>query len=99
MRSNHIIRGSVLSALTLPLTAMAAQSTEAALAGLPGNLISTAVYATIGLFFFAIAFAIFNKLMPFSVRKEIEEDQNTALGVIIGAMLIGISIIVAAAIV
>ena len=36
--------------------------------------------------------------MPYSVHKEIEEDQNVALGVIIGAMLIGVAIIIAAAI-
>jgi uncharacterized membrane protein YjfL (UPF0719 family) len=35
---------------------------------------------------------------PFSVVKEIEQDQNTALGIIIGSVLIGMSIIIAAAI-
>jgi len=33
---------------------------------------------------FGIAFKIFVKLSPFSVRKEIEEDQNTALAIILG---------------
>jgi putative membrane protein len=37
-------------------------------------------------------------LMPFSLRKEIEEDQNTALAIIIGSVIIGMSIIIAAAI-
>jgi hypothetical protein len=32
------------------------------------------------------------------VRKEIEEDQNTALAVVIGAVIIGIAIVIAAAI-
>ena len=35
---------------------------------------------------------------PFSIHKEIEEDQNTALGLVIGAMVLGIAIIVASAI-
>ena len=39
------------------------------------------------------------KLTPFSVVKEIEEDQNVALAVIVGAVVLGISIIIAAAIV
>ncbi len=99
MKSNQLVRGSLMVALTLPVAAAAANSTQAVLDGLLGNLISTAVYATVGLVFFGIAFLIFSKIMPFSVRKEIEEDQNTSLGVIIGAMLIGISIIIAAAIV
>jgi uncharacterized membrane protein YjfL (UPF0719 family) len=37
-------------------------------------------------------------MTPFSLRKEIEEDQNVALGVVLGAVVIGIAIIVAAAI-
>jgi uncharacterized membrane protein YjfL (UPF0719 family) len=64
----------------------------------PGLLLSTVVYAAIGMLVFGLAFAIFNKLMPFSVRKEIEEDQNTALGVVIGSFLMGLAIIIAAAI-
>ena len=64
----------------------------------PVNLLATAVYALIGMAFFGLSFLCFNKLMPFSVRKEIEEDQNTALGIIIGSMLIGLAIIIASAI-
>ena len=60
-------------------------------------MLSTVIYALIGMIVFGLAFAIFNKLMPFSVRKEIEEDQNTSLGIIIGAFLIGLAMIIAAA--
>jgi len=38
------------------------------------------------------------KIAPFSVKKEIEEDQNTALAVIMAGVLIGISLIIAAAV-
>jgi uncharacterized membrane protein YjfL (UPF0719 family) len=38
------------------------------------------------------------RIVPFSVRKEIEEDQNTSLGIIMGSIIIGISIIIAAAV-
>jgi len=61
-------------------------------------LVNTIIFVVIGLIFFGIGFLILNILTPFSVRKEIEEDQNTALGVVIGAMLIGIAIIIAAAV-
>jgi len=61
-------------------------------------VISTAVFAGIGLVVFAIAFWLMTKLAPFSVKKEIEEDQNTALAVIMAGVLIGISIIIAAAV-
>jgi uncharacterized membrane protein YjfL (UPF0719 family) len=58
--------------------------------------ISTAVFVVIGLIVFAIAFWLMTKLAPFSVKKEIEEDQNTALAVIMAGVLIGISLIIAA---
>lgn len=61
-------------------------------------LFTTLIFVVIGLVFFGVGFLLFSLLTPFSIRKEIEEDQNIALGIVIGAMLIGIAIIVAAAI-
>ena len=60
--------------------------------------VSTAVFAGIGLAVFGFAFWLMTKLAPFSVKKEIEEDQNTALAVIMAGVLIGISLIIAAAV-
>jgi uncharacterized membrane protein YjfL (UPF0719 family) len=62
------------------------------------NLVSTLAYTSIGLLFFALAFWLLTRVAPFSIRKEIEEDQNTALGLVIGSVIIGVAIIVAAAI-
>ena len=61
-------------------------------------LVTTAIFTAFGLLVFVIAYIIILKTTPFSVRKEIEEDQNVALAVVIGAIIIGISIIIAAAI-
>jgi len=62
------------------------------------NMLEALTYAGIGIVVFAIAFWLMTKIAPFSVRKEIEEDQNTALGIIIAGVIIGISLIIAAAI-
>ncbi len=62
------------------------------------SLISALIYSVLGLVLFAIFWLIVLKVTPFSVRKEIEEDQNTSLGIILGAMIIGISMIIAAAV-
>ena len=62
-----------------------------------GPIISTIVYSAIGLAMYLIAFWIICKVSPFSVRKEIEVDQNTSLGIIIGAVMLGLSIIIASA--
>ena len=64
----------------------------------PGAIAATIVYSLIGMALFALAFWLCDKLAPFSIRKEIEDDQNTALGIILGSAMIGIAIIVAAAI-
>jgi uncharacterized membrane protein YjfL (UPF0719 family) len=61
-------------------------------------LMLSIVFAGIGLVMFAVCFLTVLKITPFSVRKEIEEDQNVALAIIIASMLLGIALIVAAAI-
>ena len=60
-------------------------------------IIASAVFSTIGMVFFGIAFFIITKVAPFSIRKEIEDDQNTALGIVIGSVIIGVAMIVSAA--
>lgn len=62
------------------------------------QIVSTIIYALVGLVLFGLSYVIIEKVTPFSVRKEITEDQNVALGIIIGSMLIGLSIIIATAI-
>ncbi len=62
------------------------------------QLIPAAVFALLGMALFGVAWIIVVKVTPFSIRKEIEDDQNTALGIILGAMILGISIIIAAAV-
>ena len=61
-------------------------------------LVTTAIFTAFGLLVFGLAYFIILKASPFSIRKEIEEDQNVALAVVIGAVIIGISLIIAAAI-
>jgi uncharacterized membrane protein YjfL (UPF0719 family) len=62
------------------------------------NLVNSVVFSLIGIALFGLAFYIIEKISPFSTRKEIEEDQNTALAILIGSVIIGISLIVAAAV-
>ena len=63
-----------------------------------GGLANTAVYVGFGMMLFALAFMIMTKIAPFSVTKEIEEDQNTSLAILMGSVIIGIAIIVGAAV-
>ncbi|MGE3672243.1 MAG: DUF350 domain-containing protein [Polyangiaceae bacterium] len=61
-------------------------------------LVASLVYCLIGVVMFAISFMIIKMVTPFSFRKEIEEDQNTALAVLIGSVILGLSIIIASAV-
>jgi uncharacterized membrane protein YjfL (UPF0719 family) len=61
-------------------------------------LVTTAIFTAFGLLIFGVAYIIIVKASPFSIRKELEEDHNTALAIVIGAVIIGISLIVSAAI-
>ena len=59
---------------------------------------TTVIFVAIGLIVFAIAFLIVVLVAPFSVKKEIEDDQNTSLAIIIGSVIIGVALIIAAAV-
>ena len=59
---------------------------------------TTVVFVAIGLVVFTIAFLLVVLIAPFSVKKEIEDDQNISLAVIIGSIIIGIAMIISAAI-
>jgi putative membrane protein len=61
-------------------------------------VVATLVFALIGIVLFALAFLIIVKVAPFSTRKEIEDDQNVALAILIGSVIIGIAMIVASAV-
>lgn len=63
-----------------------------------GNMLAALIYSMIGLVVFAIAFIVVDKLTPYQLWKEIIEEHNTALAIIVGAVAVGIAIIVAAAI-
>jgi putative membrane protein len=61
-------------------------------------VVSSIVYSTVGIVMFALSFLLINALTPFSIRKEIEEDQNSALAIVIAAVIIGLGLVISAAI-
>jgi uncharacterized membrane protein YjfL (UPF0719 family) len=77
---------------------LAQQGTPPWLADLGKNLAGAFVYTVFGVVVFAVAFVVMTKLTPFSVRKEIEDDQNTSLAIIMGSVVIGLALIIAAAV-
>ncbi len=62
------------------------------------NIVNALIYSFIGLILFALFWGIVIWVSPFSIRNEIEDDHNTPLGIILRAMIIGIAMIIAAAV-
>lgn len=60
------------------------------------DLIPTIVYFLVAILLFGFSIWMMEVICPFSIRKEIEEDQNTSLGIIMGATILGIAIVLAA---
>jgi putative membrane protein len=64
----------------------------------PAAFLGSILFALIGVLIFWISFVIIDKITPYNLWQELVEKQNMALGLVVAAMSLGISIIVAAAI-
>lgn len=62
------------------------------------HLIAAALFGLVGILMFVAALWVIRKVSPFSIEKELAEDQNVALGIVMGSMMIGLAIILAQAI-
>jgi putative membrane protein len=64
----------------------------------PGYLLNAIVYSVLGIIIFSLSFVIIDKMTPYDLWREICENRNTALAIMVGAMSIGVCIIIAAAV-
>ena len=64
----------------------------------PAVILGSILYAVIGVVVLWISFVVIDKLTPYNLWHEIVEKQNRALALVVAAMCLGISLIVAAAI-
>jgi putative membrane protein len=72
--------------------------TPEALSNLVSNVAAAVIFALVGILLFIVGFIIFDRITPGSLWKELLEDQNTAIGVLMGCVAIAIAIIIAAAV-
>ena len=61
-------------------------------------VINAVVFAFLGMLIFCVSFLFIDLLTPYKLWKEIIEEKNSALAIVVGAMSLGISLIIAAAI-
>ena len=63
-----------------------------------GAVVNAVVYAFLGILVFWLSFVVIDRLTPYHLWKEIIDDHNVALAIVVGAMSLGICVIIAAAI-
>ena len=64
----------------------------------PGMLLNALIYALLGIAIFMFAFVIVDKMTPYHLWNEIVHEKNVALAILVGAMSIGMCVIIAAAV-
>lgn len=61
-------------------------------------ILNSIIFSIIGIVILFIGYWILEKMTPENTWKEIVHNKNTALAIVMGALIIGISLIVSAAI-
>lgn len=56
--------------------------------------VASLLFSSIGILVFVAGFFVVRKLLPFDVHKELEVDQNTAVGLVIASFILGLAFIV-----
>jgi uncharacterized membrane protein YjfL (UPF0719 family) len=62
------------------------------------NIVRVLIYVFLGLALFAVAYLIIDKLTPFSFGRELLENKNVAVAIVLAGVFLGIAVILAAAI-
>ena len=87
----------ILSIVALPATGFASMGSALEGAPLLNGILLTIVYGAIGIAMALVAFRLVDAITPGNLSKEITEKQNLALAVLVSAFVLGICIIIAAA--
>ena len=81
------------------LSLLAQGNTPSQMAILGGHLLAAVVFSLVGIVVFFLVLLLMDKVTPFSIIKEIIEEHNQAVATIVAAIVVGISLIIAAAII
>lgn len=62
------------------------------------HLLAAVVFSLMGVAVLGLCFWLMHRFSPFPLVKEIEHDQNTAVAIVMASVILGISLIISAAI-
>lgn len=96
----NIISGMVSSMSLLGVAAQPATDVlpEGSFALLLSHLLAATIFAVLGIVVLFLAILLMDKVTPFSIVKEVIEEHNQALATIVAAVVVGIAVIIASAI-
>lgn len=83
-----------LAALLTPTAAYAQSGAGSDLS--PQTIIATILYGLIGVALCIVGYFVFDKLAGLNLKRELVEDQNIAIGIMLAGAFIGIAIVIAA---
>jgi uncharacterized membrane protein YjfL (UPF0719 family) len=64
----------------------------------PTVILNSVIYAILGIAIFVIGFVIVDKLTPYDLWKQLIEEKNVALAIVVGCATLGTCLIIASAI-
>ena len=77
---------------------LAAEEESNRLAVLGGHLLAVVVFSLVGIIVFIGGLYLLERMTPFSIHREIIDEHNTSVGIVLGAIIIGMSLIIAASV-
>ena len=89
-----------LAAIAVLLAPLSAEATAPTITGVAATdgIIATILYSAIGIVMAAVSFKVVDLLTPGNLSKELTENKNVALAILAGSMILGICLIISAAI-
>jgi uncharacterized membrane protein YjfL (UPF0719 family) len=102
---NKLLRGScaVVAAISFAPSSSLAAANELPATWHPQSfgmaVLATAVFGLLGIVLALIGFKLFDLITPFNLEREMCENKNVAVGVLCAGIVLGVCVIVAAAIV
>ena len=80
----------------LPLAQLSTEENKSGLLGY--HLLAVGIFSCVGILVLLVCLLLMEKLTPYSITNEIVEEHNTALAIVVSAIVLGVSIIIAASI-
>ena len=87
----------ILALLTMFMPRLAFASMPVVANPFLNGVVLTVVFAALGIVLMIIAYRLIDAVTPGNLGKELTENKNTALAILVGSMIIGVSMIISAA--